>query len=382
MGGEPERAMSRSEDEAPDVVAVSLVCEQLLQPVPGGIGSYVRALLESLPEHGVSIRPVVAWHRRSVVRGAGMDSARRLSLPRVVLYRTWAAGGGPVMPGGTRLVHAPSLAFPPRDTRPLVVTVHDVFFRTDPDLYPARAVRFHERAVGRLAQADLVICPSRATADAVRELRPQVRRVEVVPLGTEMATPPAEEVERVLARRGLRRPYVLWAGTLEPRKNLERTIRGFVDGTHELGEVRMCLVGPRGWLHGEPGELLAGRGDRVRWLGPVPRDELAALYAGAEAFLFPSLAEGFGLPVLEAMACGTPVVTSDRSALPEVAGDAALLCDPTDHISIGEALSRVLRDRDLAARLRRAGLDRASGYTWDRMARETATLYRALVGPA
>jgi glycosyltransferase involved in cell wall biosynthesis len=114
----------------------------------------------------------------------------------------------------------------------------------------------------------------------------------------------------------------------------------------------------------------------------VPRDELAALYAGAEAFLFPSLAEGFGLPVLEAMACGTPVVTSDRSALPEVAGDAALLCDPTDHISIGEALSRVLRDRDLAARLRRAGLDRASGYTWDRMARETATLYRALVGPA
>src|SRR5207253_8261841 len=112
----------------------------------------------------------------------------------------------------------------------------------------------------------------------------------------------------------------------------------------------------------------------------VSRTSLVALYAGAEAFLFPSLAEGFGLPVLEAMACGTPVVTSDRSSLPEVAGDAAVLCDPTDPESIGEALSSVLRDPDLAVRLGRSGLERAARYTWERRARETASLYRALVG--
>jgi glycosyltransferase involved in cell wall biosynthesis len=222
------------------------------------------------------------------------------------------------------------------------------------------------------------------TADALREIRPAVRRIEVVPLGTEMKGPPREKVELVQARHGVRSPYVLWVGTLEPRKNLERTVQGFAHAVTEaeLDEVQLCLVGPRGWLRGDPGELLAGRRDRVRWLGSVPRDELPALYAGAEAFVFPSLAEGFGLPVLEAMACGAPVVTSDRSALPEVAGDAALLCDPTDPGSIGEAVGRVLRDRDLAGRLRRAGLERAAGYTWDRMARETASRYRELVGPA
>jgi glycosyltransferase involved in cell wall biosynthesis len=264
------------------------------------------------------------------------------------------------------------------------VTVHDILFRTNPELYPARSVRFHERTVARLHQADLVLCPSRVTADALREIRPAVRRIEVVPLGTEMKGPRREKVELVQARHGVRSPYVLWVGTLEPRKNLERTVQGFAHAVTEaeLDEVQLCLVGPRGWLRGDPDELLAGRRDRVRWLGSVPRDELPALYAGAEAFVFPSLAEGFGLPVLEAMACGAPVVTSDRSALPEVAGDAALLCDPTDPGSIGEAVGRVLRDRDLAGRLRRAGLERAAGYTWDRMARETASRYRELVGPA
>jgi len=115
----------------------------------------------------------------------------------------------------------------------------------------------------------------------------------------------------------------------------------------------------------------------VLGLGNQPRSHLAALYAGAEAFLFPSLAEGFGLPVLEAMACGTPVVTSRGTALSEVAGDAAILCDPTDPDSIGDALARVLEDVDLADALRRRGRDRASRFTWERTARDTAACYAA-----
>jgi glycosyltransferase involved in cell wall biosynthesis len=360
---------------------VGLFCEQLFQPVPGGIGTYVRALLATLPGQGVDVRPVVAWHGRGAVGEARLDTARRLPLPRQVLYRSWARGHGPPFPSGSHLIHAPSLAFPPHDARPLVVTVHDVLFRTHPDAYPARGARFHERELARLPQADLVICPSRTTADAVREVHPSLR-IEVVPLGTDMAAPPPAEIERVLDRRGLRRPYVLWAGTLEPRKNLERTLQGFAiaEGGARGGlDVHLYLVGPRGWLRGETQELLAGREDGVRWLGPVARDELTALYAGAEAFVFPSLAEGFGLPVLEAMACGTPVITSDRSALPEVAGEAAVLCDPADAQSIGDALARVLGDGGLAQRLSRAGLERATQYTWDRTARSTAALYRALV---
>jgi glycosyltransferase involved in cell wall biosynthesis len=357
-----------------------LVCEQLLQPIPGGIGTYVRALLTSLPKQGVRVSPIVAWHRDGALGAAGLEGAHRLPLPRLALYRAWAAGLGPSAPGRSQLVHAPSLAFPPRDDRPLVVTVHDVLFRTHPDLYPARAARFHERALRRLSLADIAICPSRATADDVGRVHP-VLRVEVVPMGTDMTPPDPDVVERVLSMRGVRRPYVLWASTLEPRKNIERTIQGFAlatEGEGGLSAVDLCLVGPRGWLRGRPAELLAGREDRVRWLGPISRDDLAALYAGAEAFLFPSLAEGFGLPVLEAMACGTPVITSDRSSLPEVARDAAALCDPTDPSSIAEALGAVLRDPVVAGKLRHLGLERAARFTWDRTARETASLYRTL----
>jgi glycosyltransferase involved in cell wall biosynthesis len=375
--------VSRFEEGGTAPLAATLICEQLLQPVPGGIGTYVQALLSTLPGQGVTVRSVVAWHRRDHLREAGLDKAQRLLVPRQVLYRAWAGGAGPAAPRGTRLVHAPSLAFPPRDGRPLVVTVHDVLFRTYPNLYPLRAVRFHERALARLPEADLVICPSRATADAVLEAQSGTTRVEVVPMGTDLSPPDPQVVDRVLGARGVNRPYVLWAGTLEPRKNLERTVQGFARaasaGLPAGDPLTLCLVGPRGWSRGGPQELLAGRRDRVRWLGPVSRQELAAFYAGAEAFLFPSLAEGFGLPVLEAMACGTPVVTSDRSALPEVAGDAAVLCDPTDAESIGKALATVLRDPGLAERLSRSGLERARHYTWGRTARETASLYRALV---
>ena len=365
--------------------SVSLVCEQLFQPVPGGIGTYVRALLSTLPGQEVRVRPVVAWHRMTRVRDAGLDGAIRLPVPRQVIYRAWAAGAGPSVPGGTDLVHAPSLAFPPRGRKPLVVTVHDVLFHDHPELYPARAVRFHERALARLSDADLVICPSRATADAVRDVQPRVSRVEVVPLGTDMAAPARAEVDAVLERLRVARPYVLWAGTLEPRKNLGRVLEAVGRsraGMTQGGRPTLCLVGPRGWMRDDPNDLIERGSGHERWLGPVSRRDLGALYAGADAFLFPSLAEGFGLPVLEAMACGAPVVTSDRSALPEVAGDAALLCDPTDAGSIAQALEKVLSDRELAGRLSRSGLERARQFTWDRTTLRTASLYRELLGGA
>jgi glycosyltransferase involved in cell wall biosynthesis len=177
---------------------------------------------------------------------------------------------------------------------------------------------------------------------------------------------------------GVRRPYVLWVGTLEPRKNLGSVVRGFRHAVRSIPDgdrFRLYLVGPAGW----GGTIGAGREskDGVHWLGPRSRDDLAALYAGADAFVFPSLGEGFGLPVLEAMACGAPVVTSDRSSLREVAGDAAGLCDPGDDASIGSALAEVLADRDLAEDRVRRGLLRAGEFTWDRTVRETADCYRA-----
>jgi glycosyltransferase involved in cell wall biosynthesis len=177
-------------------------------------------------------------------------------------------------------------------------------------------------------------------------------------------------------------------GTLEPRKNLGGVLGGFahalalLDDAKAPGSVQLLLVGPQGWRQEGLREAIerAGVAGRVRWIGWQPRERLAALYAGAEAFLFPSLVEGFGLPVLEAMACGTPVVTSDVSSLPEVAGDAALFCDPLDPTSIGKTLANVVADRALAEDLAVRGRRRAAELTWDRTARETAAWYRRVLG--
>jgi glycosyltransferase involved in cell wall biosynthesis len=230
-----------------------------------------------------------------------------------------------------------------------------------------------------------VICPSETTADAVRSLPDAPKLVRVIPMGTDFRPPDDAERDRVLERLQVERPYVLWSGTVEPRKNPEGVVRGFVRaveaGVPRAKDLNLYLAGPPGWWRGELASYLESKGmtDRVRRLGDQPKAVREALLAGADAFLFPSLAEGFGLPVLEAMACGAPVVTSNRSSLPEVAGSAALLCDPDDEASIGEALAKILRDRELAGDLRRLGFKRAAEFSWDHTARETVALYREVL---
>jgi glycosyltransferase involved in cell wall biosynthesis len=259
-----------------------------------------------------------------------------------------------------------------------VVTVHDVLFLEHPEWYPPRGVSFHRQALRRLHQADLIVCPSRATQQALASADPGLPPARVVPLGTDLRPP--VDADRSLEGLGVQRPYVLWVGTLEPRKNLGGVVRGFRHAVSSIpggDRFRLYLVGPAGWGATIGAEREEGPGDSVRWLGPRSREDLAALYAGADAFVFPSLGEGFGLPVLEAMACGAPVVTSDRSSLREVAGDAAGLCDPGDDASIGSALAEVLADRSLAEDRARRGRLRAGHFTWDRTVRETADCYRA-----
>ena len=366
---------------------VALIAEQLLQEIPGGIGTYVRALLRRLPPEGVQLEPVVAMHRSSALTHAGVPHARRLGLPRRMLYQRWMKGRGSAG-GQAALVHAPSLAFPARDGRPLIVTVHDTLFLEYPDVYTERGVEFHRAMIDRIGDADLVIAPSKATADALASLERPPNAVRVIPMGTDLEPPPPEERARLLERIRVERPYVLWMGTLEPRKNPEGVVRGFVNaiesGIPQADELKLYLVGPPGWWSGDVRDLISSRNlsERVRRIDAQSVPVRAALYAEASAFLFPSFAEGFGLPVLEAMACGTPVVTSNTSSLPEVVGAAAQLCDPNDHESIGHALARVLRDADLAADLRRLGQRRAESFTWERTARDTAAAYREVLATA
>jgi glycosyltransferase involved in cell wall biosynthesis len=238
----------------------------------------------------------------------------------------------------------------------------------------SRAARI-ERATIRpaLRRAAALPCISEATRrDLVARFPVAERTAVTIPLAADAAFAAAVPGD-VPARHGLDRPYVLAVGALEPRKNLQRLVEawGRLAPTVRDGH-QLALVGPRGW-DDEPILRAAAEGG-ARLLGRVDDADLAALYAGCAAFAYPSLYEGFGLPVLEAMAAGAPVVTSNLSSLPEVAGDAALLVDPRDVDAIADALARVLGDPELARDLRARGRERAAAFSWERTARETREL--------
>jgi glycosyltransferase involved in cell wall biosynthesis len=238
----------------------------------------------------------------------------------------------------------------------------------------SRAARI-ERATIRpaLRRAAALPCISEATRRDLVELFPAAEPTAVtIPLAADERFATARPGDAP-ARHGLDRPYVLAVGALEPRKNLERLVAAWGRLPSGLRDGhRLALVGPRGW-DDEPILRAAAEGG-ARLLGRVDDADLAALYAGCAAFAYPSLYEGFGLPVLEAMAAGAPVVTSSVSSLPEVAGGAALLVDPHDTDAIAGALARVLGDAALAADLRARGRKRAAVFSWERTARETREL--------
>jgi glycosyltransferase involved in cell wall biosynthesis len=353
-----------------------VVAEQLLRPVPGGVGRYVRALVAHLPAVAGADGGEVAWivgrHPAGRLADAGLPAATtaRLAWPGRLLTRAWVDLRRPALPrgllGGLDLVHATSAAVPPPGGRPLVATVHDLAFHRHPDAYPSAGRRYHERAARLVAaEAARILVPSEATARDLTSLYGVERgRITVTPLGVE---PPAEPdragARRLLRDLGVDGPFLLAVGTLEPRKNLPRLLAAFGELAGELPSHRLVVAGPVGW-----GPALRPGGDpaRVRLAGPVADATLHALYEAADGLAYPSLYEGFGLPVLEAMAHGTPVLTSDRSSLPEVAGDAALLVDPLDVGAIAKG----------RARLAAAGRARAAGFTWRATAAATWAAYR------
>jgi glycosyltransferase involved in cell wall biosynthesis len=366
---------------------VGVVAEQLFAPVPGGIGRYVRALVRHLePEAaagGGALRWVVARHGPEQVAAAGLPPAqtRTLAWPGRLASRAWVELRRPRLPaavlGELDLVHATSAAVPPPRGSPLVATVHDVAFRHFPQAYPASGRRFHERAT-RIAvgEAALVLVPSAATArDLERLYGLEPARVRVTPLG---ADPPPDPLDpaparRLLGRLGVRGPFLLAVGTLEPRKNLERLLAAFAVAAAELPEHQLVVVGPAGWGRALPSAAAATA--RVVLAGSVDEMTLHGLYASADGLTYPSLYEGFGLPVLEAMAHGTPVLTSDRSSLPEVAGDAALLVDPADADAIAKGMVELVSDGELRARLAASGRRRAAAFSWSATAAATWAAY-------
>jgi len=270
----------------------------------------------------------------------------------------------------------------PRLARPTVLTVHDLIFEAFPQHHTWTNRAFLQVAMPLFVRAaDAIIAVSQQTRrDLIARYGTSERKIRVIYEGIDdrfaPIGPPA--VARIRQQYSPERPYLLMVGTLEPRKNHAAAMRALARLKQAGHPHRLLISGGKGWLFEPVAALVAELGltDDVTFAGRVPDDDLPALYAGADALLLPSLYEGFGFPVLEAMACGTPVVCADSSSLTEVAGDAALLVPATDDEALAAAVERILTEPGLADGLRRRGAVQAARFRWEKCAAETVAVYR------
>ena len=361
---------------------LSVIVEQCLAPVPGGTGRYAAQIARALaaaPRPGWTVRPVTAWHRdvrAAVVPGAGRPA--RLPAGHRVLGELWFRGLPPWVRGTA--VHATTPLAPPRGDG-VIVTVHDAVPWTHPETLSPRGVRWHRVMVGRaMDRARAIVVPSAVVADDLAGIFPAAAdRLVVIGHGVTELPAPADGADR-RRRLGLPERYVLAIATLEPRKGLDVLIeamaRPALAGTH------LALVGAAGWGGVDAAELAARAGlpaDRLHVPGRLDDADLAAVLTGAAVLAAPSRSEGFGLPVLEAMAAGVPVVCSDAPALVELVAGAAVVVRREDPAALAHGLGDVLADEAAAAALARRGRDRAAAFTWSAAARELWTLH---AGPA
>jgi glycosyltransferase involved in cell wall biosynthesis len=281
------------------------------------------------------------------------------------------------------LLHATMNVAPWWSPCPVVVSIMDLAYMRYPHVHP-RGRRLYLTAFTRLTvrRARAIITISRFTRDEiVRLLHVPAERIHVTPLGVDsnMRPLPANQVESFRQQRGLPERYLLYLGNIEPRKNLPRLVQAYAQ-VRDLG-VPLVLAGPRGWSYSALFQTVEtlGLSEQVLFPGFVAQEELPLWYNGATALLYLSLYEGFGLPPLEAMACGTPVLVSNAASLPEVVGDAGLQVSPDDVDGMAAALQRLVQDAGLRQDLHQRGLERARGFSWERTAQETAALYQRLL---
>jgi glycosyltransferase involved in cell wall biosynthesis len=374
--------IERREDRALKVapMRVAIDAHFIGRKATGG-ETYTRGLLRALAANS-AVEPIALFDS-----GAELAPAE----PLVYGYLRWHHAVGRLLDlsavgrrWGAHLLHTQFLR-PPRSDVPCVVTIHDLSFERFPGLFSAAmAARLRLTVPWSARHAAAVVTVSQHARSEVMELYgvPD-HRVHVTPLAADEDFRPisAESCASALDELGLEAGYLLCVGTVQPRKNLERVVQAYAL-LAPSSRPKLVIAGPEGWRSSRVFESVRRHRleDQVRFVGYVSPKQLVALYNGAAAFAYPSLYEGFGLPVLEAMACGTPTLTSDLSSLPEVAGNAAVLVDPRDVDSIRTGLEQVLLDTDLRRWLREAGYRQAARFSWDRCGRKTAAVYRAVLG--
>jgi glycosyltransferase involved in cell wall biosynthesis len=361
-----------------------VLLEQVLAPVPGGTGRYSRELTAALAATaptGWTVGSAVARHAdptRAMI--PGVEGPHLLPLPRQALIAAWDSGV-PLWPGGDT-VHAPTPLAPPgpRRGRDLVVTVHDTVPWTHPDGLTRRGVGWHRRMIGRAARrADALVVPTEAVANDLPQHVACRARLHVVGEGVSPAValrPEEGSAARIAARLRLPRRYILAVGTLEPRKGIDTLLAALA--SPNAPDLPLLLAGQPGWGRVDPAAAAREAGldpGRVRVLGRVSDAELAVVLHGATVLAAPSQAEGFGLPVLEAMAAGIPVVHSDAPALVEVAGGAGMTVKRNDPAALASALRAVVSDPAKADAMIVAGRRRAQRFTWERTAKRVWSVH-------
>lgn len=371
----------------------------------GGIGRYTRSLVRTLSrldaEREYTLFVTGGWGN-----GDGLGSwpsnfrVRSVPVPDRWLNILWQRLRIPLpvqaATGRIDLFHSPDFVLPPTGRTPTVLTVHDLSFLRVPSCYVPAFRRYLEGAVAQaVKRADRILADSESTRhDLIELMSVQPERVTVIYPGVDRRFHPIEdpdELQQVRDRYALPAKFILGLGTLQPRKNFAGLIEGFGRLVYtssswadpaECPELHLVVVGAQGWMYDNVYEAARSSGvvDRVHFVGFVADRDLPTLYNLAILFAFPTWYEGFGLPALEAMACGTPVVSADNSSLPEVVGNAALLIDAGNTDALAEAMGRLLANPELRRRLVSAGLERAKCFTWESAARQLLDVYASVCG--
>ncbi|HEV7215844.1 MAG TPA: glycosyltransferase family 1 protein [Chloroflexota bacterium] len=356
-----------------------------IRPRPAGVGRYAANLVDylcrELPARSLTVfltrdAPPHSWPGVVEVRASiptPNEYARALWEQTIVPARVAALG--------IDVYHSPNYILPTALTCPSVVTIHDVAY-LQPRLHRAKSHLYLTVLTAlALRRATIVVAVSEHTRRAVERHYPRVRgRIEVIAEGVDPALQPpiAARLRAFRQRLGLTEPYILFVGTLEPRKNLARLVTAFERAVRASDlPHHLVLAGNRGWKNEALDQAIDASPcrERIHRVGYVSDADLPCWYAGAALVAYPSLEEGFGLPPLEAMACGAPVVTSNCSAIPEVVGEAALTVDPLDVEALASAMGRVLTEPALAEALRALGRIRAKQFSWEEVARRYRTVY-------
>ena len=357
---------------------VAITLEQCWHAVPGGTARAALGSVGALQRFTELDLVGVSARHRGLPKAAWVPTipVTQLGLPRLALYESWHRLRRPSVEratGPVDVIHATGMAMPPPSV-PIVATVHDLAFLRDPSQFTRRGVSFFHRAI-ELARRDaqIIVCPSQATIDECVAHGFDHSRIRLVPWGIDPVAVDQSMIDGMRARFGLHGRYVLWAGTIEPRKNLPVLLDAF-EGIKDRS-ITLVLAGPKGWNE-QLDQRLARLGSRVLQVGFVEPEILAALQTDADIFCFPSRHEGFGLPVLEAMAQRTAVITSSGTSTEEVVGDCGVVVDPSDVETLRSEIDRLLADDVERARLGRAGFDRAvSAFTWETTARKLEQAY-------